>query len=248
MTEKIDVINDAYKQIRISGLTVVPTPEDLELALNRLENMMSEFEGSNNICLEYNFELEPDPNSRTNVTRNFWHMMSTNLAVRLVADFGKQVPPTIMAQASQSLSSAVSVSASESLQQVQYPRRMPRGSGNTLRFNRWRRFQRPQEKAPNSCATNNIVIGDIDDYTESFRAYLNDAETIDSFTITADNALSILSSANNDPVINYSIKAVEDSAQGAYQQVKIVITTSDARVETRFIDFNITSNKTVGAN
>ena len=247
MTTKIDVINDAYTQMRISGLTVIPTPEDQEVALGRLENMMAEFEGPNNICLGYNFELEPDANSPTNVTRDFWHMMATNLGVRLSPDFGKQLPPTLMAQASQSLSGAVSSSASESVQQVPYPRRMPRGSGNTLRFNRWRRFQRPQQQAPNSCATNNIVIGDINDYTESFRAYLNDTETIDTFTITADNALSVLSSTNNDPVINYSIQAVEDSAEGAYQQVKIIITTSASRVETRFIDFNITTNKTVGA-
>ena len=41
---KADIIADAYSQMRISGLTVEPTPEDLELALVRLENMGAEFE------------------------------------------------------------------------------------------------------------------------------------------------------------------------------------------------------------
>ncbi len=39
---KVDILNDAYSKIRISGLTVTPTPPDLELSLNRLESMMSE--------------------------------------------------------------------------------------------------------------------------------------------------------------------------------------------------------------
>jgi hypothetical protein len=64
---KVDLISGAYSKLRISGLTVQPTPEDLELALTRLENTMAEIEGARNICLGYNFEDQPDPNSVSNI-------------------------------------------------------------------------------------------------------------------------------------------------------------------------------------
>lgn len=246
MTTKIDRINGAYSQMRISGLTVQPTPEDTEIALDRLENMMAEFEGRN-ICLDYNFELEPDPNSLINVKRTFWHMIETNLAIRLVPDFNKIVPQTLINQANSSFSTASGNIAAQKMKEVDYPRRMPRGSGNTLRFNRWQRYQRPQELPPTSCETNDIIIGDINDYVESFRAYLNDAETIASFTIEADPGLELQSNSNDDPVISYRVKALDNSTQGVWQQVKIVVTTSSGRKETRKISFQILPNVTVGS-
>lgn len=247
MTTKNDVINGAYSQMRISGLTVDPTPEDVSVALERLEDMMAEFAGLKNICTDYNFEINPEPESLTNVPQPYWHFMKTNLAVRLIPDFNKAVPQTLLDQATQSLSAASAKSAADNIQQVQYPWRQPRGSGNTLRYNRWRRYMRPDPDAPNKCATNDIVVGEINDYQESFRAYLTDDEVISTFKIEADPAIEIQSSSNSSPVILYSVKAVDDRAQGSWQQVKITITTSDGRVEIRLIDFSISSAKTVGS-
>lgn len=247
MTRKIDVISGAYSQMRISGLTVEPTPEDLVIALSRLENMMAELEGGRNICTGYNFELEPDPDSLTNVDQMFWHMIQTNLAVRLIPDFNKDVPATLINQANASLSTAGAASAAKKIQDVIYPRRMPRGSGNTFRFNRLRRYQRQQEPAPNSCATNDLLVGEINAYSEPFSAYLNENESIDSFTITADSGLRLVSSANNSPVIDYTVEAVSNSANGTWQQVKIEIETSEGRKEIRVIDFNIESSDTVAS-
>lgn len=246
MTDKIDIINSMYSQLRISGVTVQPTSETLELALMRFEDMMAEYE-KGNICLSYNFEDEPDPNSPTNVERWANHMMITNLAVRIIADFNKQVPQTLFAQASQSLSNASGVTAAETIRQVQAPRRMPRGHGNTIKWNRWARFQRPVPLAPNNSATNTLVIGDIDDYTEHFDAYLMFDETISSFTIAADPGLSLESSSLTSPDVFYRVKAVDNSTDGVFKQVKIVATTSLGRVETRIIDFNIKDNQTVGS-
>lgn len=248
MTKKTDVISGAYSQMRISGLTVEPTPEDLTLALSRLENMMSELEYGRNICTDYNFEATPNPDSDTNVPQFYWHMMETNLAIRLIPDFNKVVPQTLITQANAALSTASSISASQNVQEVIYPRRMPRGSGNTLRFNRWRRYQRQQKPAPNSCATNKMLLGEINAYQETFRAYLNDGESISSYTITVDPGLRLVSSANNDPIIDYTVEAVSNSAQGTWQQVKIEITTSAGRKEVRLVNFDLESSETVGSN
>lgn len=250
MSTKIARINGAYSQMRISGLTVDPTAEDIVIALDRLENMMSELEKSRNICLEYNFEEEllVDPNSPTNVDRSYWHMMDTNLAVRLIPDFNKAVPPTLFAQASQSVSSASSQVAAQNMRQVAPPDRMPIGSGSTLRYNKYQRFNRETEVPPNDCSTNRMIMDDIDDFEESFESYLDGVETISSFTITVDSGITLVSSANNDPIISYRIKAVENQTSGIWQQARIVITTSTGRVETRFVNFDIRPKQTVGNN
>lgn len=240
--DKIDAIVDAYSQLRISGLTVEPTPEALETALDRLESMAAEW-FERNICCGYQFEDEPDPNTPTGVRRGFKQAFATNLAVRLVPDFNKQVPATLFAQATQSLSNLSAVSAADRIKQVQYPSRMSRGSGNTLRYNRWARFYRLSGAAAANCKVNRMYIGDIGTFVEHFDAYLTDGETIASFSIVADTGVSITGSSNTDQDVNYTVEATggsDGSAVGESRQVTIVITTSSGRVTTRVIQFELT--------
>lgn len=230
---KVDRINAAYSKLRISGVTVEPTPEDLELALQELENMMSEIK----ISIGYNFEDEPDPNSVLGVDRKYWNMINNNLAVRLIADFNKAVPAALIAQASQSMSVAVGYAAADRIRQVQYPTRMPTGSGNTNRFGRWYRFAHPVQLPPNDKETVIVQPGDVDDYQVDFSAYLGNQETIDSFTAELTDGLTLESSNNASPIINYRV-SVADGAK-VWQQVKITITTDLGRVEYRTINFEV---------
>lgn len=242
---KVDLIADAYSQLRISGLTVDPTPEDLDLALKRMENMAAEWFGRN-ICTDYEFEEEPDPNADSGVQRKYWQAFATNLAVRLIPDFGKtEMPAELKMQATQSLSFLSGQSAMEQMKQVQYPSRQARGSGNTLRYNRWDRFYQLQSEAPISCASKRMIVDDVDNFVEHFEAYLKENETIKSFTIEADSGLTINSKSNTDNDINYQILARENATQGEHQRVKIVITTSDGRVENRTVEFEVNSSTKV---
>ena len=136
-TKKIDVINGAYSQLRISGLTVQATPEDVMVALDRLEDMASEW-ASRNVNVGYYFEDEPDPDSIFGVERAYKQAFETNLAINLIPDFNKTVPQALAARASATYSTMSSSVAH--VCEVPYPSRMPRGSGNTFRYNRWRRF------------------------------------------------------------------------------------------------------------
>ena len=239
--DKVDILNDACSQLRISGLTVQPTPEDLELSLMRLEDLAAMW-SSRNICANYNFEDEPDPNSLSNVPRWAKSAFATNLAVRLIPDFNKEVPQKLMDLARGDLNNLSGRCAMERINDVPYPTRQPRGFGNTLRYSRWARFYRNQGFAPNSCDTKYMVEDDINDFTEHFDSYLNDSETIASFSIIADPALDVQSSSNTDTDVTYRIKAggTSNTAPLNNQQLTIIVTTSDGRVETRFIYFNIT--------
>jgi hypothetical protein len=239
MTLKVDFINGAYSQMRISGITVNPSPEDNELALERLEDMAEEFE-ARNICTGYNFEDTPDPNSPHNVERKYWQAYKTNLAVRLLPDFGKTPTPALITQQQQSYSFISALTAPR--RETQYPSRQPRGSGSSLRYNRWQRFYRPQVQAPQGCVTNKMFIDDIDDFVEHFDAYLNSGEDISSFTIEADDGLTIVSSSSTTEDVNFRIRADgNDGARSdAWLKVKIVMTTTDSRQETRTINFELT--------
>lgn len=243
MTLKSETINDAYSQLRISGLTVNPSSEDNTLALRRLESMADELEGRN-MCMGYNFEETPDPNSQLGVGGKFEYMFSTNLALRLAVDFGKQIPPSLSTLASSSMSSASSAIAAENIRQVQPSRRNPIGSGNH-RNTRYRRFQYPDPLPPNECATNKLFIGNTRDYVEPFDVYLGN-ETISSYVITSDSGLTVVSDSKTDTAISYRVNAVDNSTQGIWQQVKITITTNTDRVETRLINFEISDAVNVG--
>lgn len=247
MKTKADIINDAYSQLRISGLTVNATPEDMSTALIRLENMMYQFE-ARNIIGNYRFEDDPELNTRILVDPAHYHTMATNLAVRLIPDFNKAVPQTLMDQATQSLSTSSGITASALTNQVPYPSRQPRGAGNTLRYNRWQRYFRLEQTAPPELSTNFIFIDDINDYEESFDSYLMLNETIASYVIEADPRLTLVSNSQDGNTILYRIEAEDNTEIGSYQQVKITITSSTGRKETRLINFQAVSSERVGEN
>ena len=241
--KKIDVINDAYSQLRVSGLTTNPNSNEIKTALIRLDAMMAELQGTN-LNLNYQFEEEPDPDTDTGVTLPHFQMMSSNLAIRMV-DLGKPVPPDLSRLASQSMSNSNSIVAAHQANEVQYPNRMARGSGNVVKWNRWFRYYDPDQIPPTD--SNVIVRGDTQDYTEFYNAYLINGDTIDSYTITPDTGLTLISSSNDDATISYRINADINADTAAFRQVKIIIETTDGRQLTRLIDFNIRDNETTGS-
>lgn len=238
MTTKVDLINNAYSELRISGLTVQPTPEDLELALSKLEDMASEFE-ANNICTNYAFEQTPDLNTLHNMERKYWHGYSTCLAVRLLDNFGKQPTPTLISRSQAAFSFLSSRTAP--MKRTLHSARQPVGSKNVFSFTQ--RFYGEVEEAQLGCKTNEMFIDDIDNFTEDYTAWLVDGETIASYTIEADDGLTVVSDSNTDTLITYQIQA--DGTDGENSdyllQVKIVVTSSAGRKITRIISFKLNS-------
>jgi hypothetical protein len=237
MTTKVDLINGAYSKARISGLTKSPTPDDLDLALVVLEDMMEEYFGRN-IDVDYFFEDSPDSNTPHNVERKYWNAIKALLAGRLLADFGKDPNDSLARQINSGFSFLSSSTAP--VKQTSYPSRQPTGAGNG-RWNRYQRFYRTAAEAPLSATTNHMLIDDIDDFVEHFDAYLRDGETVSSYTIEADTGLTIVSSSLTSPDIDYQIQADGTSSETSseFLQVKIVATTSLGRQETRIINFDL---------
>ena len=183
----------------------------------------------------YNFEDEPDPNSNSGIKRGYRHAFETNLAVRLIPDFNKAVPPSLMGQASQSLSNLCARAAMQRVRGVQYPDRQPTGSGNNIRVGRWARFYSDPIQAPLAPTTQRMFIGDEMDFREHFGSYLRGLEEVASYSIVVDSGLVVVSESLETPDVLYRIRATDPSGTsiGNVVQVTIVATTDTGRVETR---------------
>ena len=59
----------------------------------------------------------------------------------------------------------------------------------------YRHFYPVIETAPDECATIKMDVDDVNDYFESFQAYLNDGEDIASFVMTAEDGITVNSSS-----------------------------------------------------
>ncbi len=238
MSLKIDIINGAYSQIRISGLTIDPSSNDNLTALRRLENLAARLFKKNS-DVGYFFEDDPDVNTPHNMERAYWDSFEVILAVALCPDFGKVPPDKLLRRESAAYSDISSFTAI--VRPVQPPARMPRGSGSVRYTPRFSRFYPPTERAPLSAATNTMNLDDIQDFVEHFDSFLRNGETVSSVVISSDTGLTVNSSSLSTPDVLYQIKAEGTAGEspGGFFRLKIVATLSSARVITRIINFEI---------
>lgn len=242
VSTKSDILRGAFSQLRISGITVNPTAEDNVLALDRLEDMAQEWEGRN-MCINFAFEDSPDPATVTGVDPKFNQALKTNLALRLVPDFGKDRADivTLQTQATQSLSNLSALTAR--VNPTRYPDRMAVGSGNTYRWNRWVRYYRERPNVVVSCETQELQLNSKADYIATWADWLESGETITSFEIVNTNGLEISGAViqNNSTEIFYTVKGILCGAQKVTISIVTSLSTPD-NADTRTVDFDIIDN------
>lgn len=249
MTTKIELLNSTYSLMRISGLTVDPTPEDIEVGLHRQEDFMAELFGDT-IDVGYVFEDNPEPNTESGVEKVHHRMLTAGVATSLCLDFGKDIPQKLSTMASVGMTTTINIIARQRITEVAYPSRMPRGAGNR-RYHRWRRYY-PTTVVPATSAKNiDIFMGNIDDYSETFQYDLNaHGDTINNYTIHATNGLNIVSdSVSGDKFsIDYRVEApVVAERVSAIERVTTTIITSSGRVLSTVRVFKVKQNSNTTA-
>lgn len=91
---KGEIVNQTYILMRISGLTVDPTPEDTSIALATLERMILSYE-NNGLFLSYNKSPEypcPDPSEESGIVDSNIQAVTLLLYKNLAPAFGKAFP------------------------------------------------------------------------------------------------------------------------------------------------------------
>lgn len=240
---KIDIINEAYKEIRISGLTRQPSPKELEYALIKLDSMASEWQDVRNICVNYNIENDPDPNSEAGIKEGYRQTFATNLAMRVISAFGKVASPYLMGQASQSFSGLSTATAI--VRETQYPERQPIGSGNSMRYSRWHRFYQKNPLAPIDCETQQITQGEISNYQLNLIDYLDDGETVDSYSFETSSKISVTEDDFSGLIWSYQAQAASNA--GRLQRILFTVVTDLGRKQTFTINFNVTELPNIDA-
>jgi len=237
-------INRAFSHLKINGIVKNQSPDDNRLALETLEDMAAEIE-ARNICINFAYEGDPDPATVSGIPMKYNQMISTNLAMRLAADFGKDVVGSLLSnQASAAMSSAYSSSAR--VNQVSYPARQPLGSGNARNYNQLNRFYRTKRSAPISCDTESIQLNVVQDYIATWASWLDDGETILSYAIKATSGLQILSSQiqNSATEIYYELKSIDSGAETVTISIVTSISTPN-NADVRTIEFNVINNESL---
>lgn len=237
MATKGSIVNGAYARLRISGLTVNASPEDVTTALDVMEDMCAEFE-ARNICLGYNFTDDPDPADDANVSREAVGSLKDLLAWRMAMFFGKQIPQSMDNLQRKAVNVLSGLTAKTN--RVQASRRMPRGSGNTNRYNRWQRYTIPQAVAPVDCTTNFITYNGILDFQENVNYFLN-GESITTYTFDITNGLTILSDSEADGVVSYRVECGSNARD--LEIVQIEVTTDTGRKQNFQINFKCAESK-----
>jgi hypothetical protein len=129
--KKIDVINRAAEEIRISGLTTTATPEEISSFLNRLDEMMSTLKNDGLDC-GYIFPFsygESDPNDDSGLELWMIQPISVLLSSDIASTYGSEkmalINPMKVRDARDSLSNGL-----VEIEGSKYPTTLPIGQAN----------------------------------------------------------------------------------------------------------------------
>ncbi|OED34062.1 hypothetical protein AB832_08140 [Flavobacteriaceae bacterium (ex Bugula neritina AB1)] len=237
---KGDLYRLALSELAISGITAPVQTDDEQTAISVLESLMYELLEAWAIDLNYNFEREPQAASNHGMPFGVYSSIVIMLALRLSKHY--MIPPSqaLLNQANTASTVVSGYNAQRQLRPVQYPRRMPRGGGNTLRWNRWQRFYRKPARPDIDGTSLYLKIDEINDFVERYEAYLIADELIDMYDAEVTEGLTLVSSDTDGLIINYRLQGKSSAAQNNLEQVKFTVTTSTGRVDERIVDVKVT--------
>ena len=119
-----DFVEGALKRIGVVSAESSIQAVDLQDGLEVFNDMMSELEPT----LKFGFETIADAGDTVRVPRGAHAAIKSNLAVRLAADYGKQVNPALVAESVASMENLLR--SIVFIGDVKFPDTLPLGSGN----------------------------------------------------------------------------------------------------------------------
>ena len=225
---KGDLITEALRKMKISGITAPPDAEDTQLMVQRLEGLLYELQDSG-LNLQFNFTNDPDPADFHGMDFYAFQPISSILAFRSVQDFGLEPPQTLFMQARAGTDKLNSRSGREKLRQVAYSSRQPRGSGNTQRYIRWRTFYPEPFQTPLQPPAIRMRVGEILDFERNFAEELRANETIASVATDVSSGIAYTQRNLTPTAIEYRVEGLED-AENRIETIEFTVTTSTGRV------------------
>lgn len=233
---KVQILNDSFTELRISGITAQPDNEDIRLALSRMEDYMAQL----SFDIGYKFEATPNPNTVSGIPAYANLAIALGLALSLAPAYGK-APESLIRQAAAAMNTLIGRCARP--RRVSYPSRQPLGMGNKS-FNNLYSFMPEASNAPTSPQTEQMNIGDIKKFTIDFSSDMPSAATISSYLNTQSSGLTVTSVSQSLMAISFTVKATVSG----YQQILFTATANTGEKANRVLDFNINDSTSFRAN
>lgn len=242
MITKGDIVNGAFEEARISGLTFNPSAAEVSSAITTLDNMMLSW-SNNGICLSYNRSegyLNVDPSQDSGLSDTSIYAVVLNLCKTLLARYGKQPAMTTLAEAKL---------AYDNLFDIELPSResmpyVPQGTGEAYGYYNYsstyyNRYFSEQENAPVNCKTIDIKVGEINGYNIDFTSVIPEGNTISSFTVTDGQGINVLESSELDGIVTLKCEGILTG----YAPVKITLNFDPSGfVDPQTVNFNVVSS------
>jgi hypothetical protein len=229
MINKIDIINGAYKLLRISGLTVNPSAGEVSDALQTLDDYCAELQPTLNLGyiqpLEYG---QSDPNDYSGLTLSMVGPLKKVMAIQLAPFFAKSIPPelAVIADAGMRSLEQLIVTVGDS----QNPATLPIGSGNEWDYRSDKFYREPN----NDDGAINHYSNEVFQLPIDWSSWLAGEFTLDSVSYDNDSGITL---TNEGVVDDISVVTVSFNSTGQFQ-LCAVATNSNGDIKNERLVFN----------
>lgn len=237
MKTKIQLVSQAFDELRINGITSKADSEDVVLALNSLEQLMSEL----TIDIGWRFEEDPDPNTMSGIQRFAESAIYLALAVRIAPRYGKDAN-LIRGQASAAMNALMS--KVNKPRRVSYSTRMPLGLGNRRQYPYGSQFMPAPDQAPNDVNTEVFVIGDSRPVAVDFTDYMQPNEVVSTYTLSATSGLTVTNELLTGNILSFTVTA----GNLGYQVVTLSAAGDAGTIKNLRLDFQIEESQSTRGN
>tara|TARA_R110002033_G_scaffold165439_1_gene203348 strand:+ start:8030 stop:8755 length:726 start_codon:yes stop_codon:yes gene_type:complete len=229
MPSKLDIIDGAFKLLRISGITVNATNGEVVDALQTLDDYNAELKTMMDTGYIQPVEYgQSDPNDFSGLTAEMAGPMKKIMTIQLAPFFAKDIPPALAAIASSGMRSLEHLLVH--VGNAQNPATLPIGSGNESTFITNKFYNEPNnDEGAETYYSNEVFQLPID-----WNSWLADEFTLTSVSYDADSGILLTNEAVVDGV---SVVTIAFSKTGQFNMCAIA-TNSNGDVKNQRFTFN----------
>ena len=229
MPNKIDIIDGAFKLLRISGITVNATNGEIVDALQTLDDYNAELKPIMDTGyiqpLEYG---QSDPDDLSGLTIEMAGPMKKIIAIQIAPFFNKQIPPSLSAIASAGMRSLEQLLVN--VGDMQNPATLPIGSGNEWDYRSDKFYREPD----NDDGAENWYSNEVFQLPIDWTSWLAGEFTLTSIVYDNDSGISL---SDESIVDNTSVVTVSFNSVGQFQ-LCVIATNSNGDVKNERLVYN----------
>jgi len=222
------IIKDALQSILVQASEQPIEADEFQTAIRYLNRMMAKRPYS-----KLGFTPVVNPSDRITVDPSAIDGIIYNLGLALAPQYDISPSPLLVLEAREALRDIRKITVK--VRPTQFPGTMPVGSGNRDRWGWYEDYHFYPNPLDIPEDAQQLKVGEIDSFSVDFTNYLLGGATITSFTVTPNRNIEIISSVEDDGIVTFSAKGLEDG----HGKVCVDVITSTGRQNPEQVDFYV---------